>query len=403
MEKIKKILIISSDKSLRDVLTFCLDGWGYEVFLHDSPLHDIHPIKKISPDVIVVDVHSASKAHLEICRMLKDDFVTAFIPVITLINKRQLRTQLLNLKQGVDDYLIKPPDPLDLRVRVEMAARRSQYSFYASPLTGLPGGRIIEEAVVERLKKDVSFSFCYLDIDNFKSFNDVYGYHKGDRAIMQTAYVLYTTIKKFGNSEDFIGHIGGDDFMFITSPERYKEVCHNLILAFDRVMPFHYNADDRKQGFIYAKDRTHKMSKINIMSISLAVVNRYSHSDINKMVQINERLAEIKRYLKDLAGSKFMEDRRSGKTGEFVGPQVYKRSDAASETYRPVGQILLEKKLITPEQLDESLNIHWRRGVMFGEIIKELGFLKEEDLHQALREQSASAVSDRLKLSLDNR
>ncbi|MFA5093764.1 MAG: diguanylate cyclase [Candidatus Omnitrophota bacterium] len=403
MEKIKKILIISSDKSLRDVLTFCLDGWGYEVFLHDSPLHDIHPIKKISPDVIVVDVHSASKAHLEICRMLKDDFVTAFIPVITLINKRQLRTQLLNLKQGVDDYLIKPPDPLDLRVRVEMAARRSQYSFYASPLTGLPGGRIIEEAVVERLKKDVSFSFCYLDIDNFKSFNDVYGYHKGDRAIMQTAYVLYTTIKKFGNSEDFIGHIGGDDFMFITSPDRYKEVCHNLILSFDRIMPFHYNSDDRKQGFIYAKDRTHKMSKINIMSISLAVVNRHSHSDINKMVQINERLAEIKRYLKDLAGSKFMEDRRSGKTGEFVGPQVYKKPEAAADSYRPIGQILLEKKLITPEQLDEALNIHWRRGVMFGEIVKELGFLKEDDLHQALREQSMSAVSDRLKLSLDNR
>jgi type IV pilus assembly protein PilB len=145
------------------------------------------------------------------------------------------------------------------------------------------------------------------------------------------------------------------------------------------------------------------MSKINIMSISLAVVNRHSHSEINKMVQINERLAEIKRYLKDLAGSKFMEDRRSGKTGEFVGPQVYKKPEVTADSYRPIGQILLEKKLITPEQLDEALNIHWRRGVVFGEIVKELGFLKEEDLHQALREQSMSAVSDRLKLSLDNR
>lgn len=389
MDKIKKILIISSDKSLRDVLTFCLDGWGYEVFVHESPLHDITPIKKISPDVIVVDVHSASKAHLEICRLLKDDFVTAFIPVITLINKRQLRTQLLNLKQGVDDYLIKPPDPLDLRVRVEMAARRSQYSFYASPLTGLPGGRIIEEAVVERLKKDVSFTFGYLDIDSFKYFNDVYGYHKGDRAIMQTAYVLYTSIKKYGNPEDFIGHIGGDDFMFITSPERYKEVCHNIILSFDRIIPFHYNPEDRKQGFIYAKDRTHKMTKVNLMSVSLAVVNRYSHSDVTNMVQINEKLAEIKRFLKDLSGSKFMEDRRSGKTGEFLGPQVYKRTEISADGYRPLGQILLEKKLLSAEQLDESLNIHWRRGVAFGEICKELGFIKEEDLHSALREQNA--------------
>ena len=147
MREAKKILIISSDSQLRDVLKFCFDGWGYEVLVSKDPVSDIAPIKKASPDVIVVDVHTASTSQLEICRLLKDDFLTAFIPVITLINKRQLRSHLLNIKQGVDDYLIKPPDPLDLRVRIEMAMRRSQYSFYSTPLTGLPGGRIIEETI----------------------------------------------------------------------------------------------------------------------------------------------------------------------------------------------------------------------------------------------------------------
>ena len=389
MDKIKKILVISSDKNLREVLNFCFDGWGYEVYLDDSRDPDITHIKKISPDVIIVDVHSASRVHLEICRVLKDDFVTAFIPIITLINKRQLRTQLLNLKQGVDDYLIKPPDPLYLRVRVEMAARRSQYSFYASPLTGLPGGRIIEEVLNERLKKDTSFSFGYLDIDSFKYFNDVYRYLKGDRAIMETAYLLYTTIKKFGNDKDFIGHIGGDDFMFITSPDKFKEICHNFILMFDKITPFLYSQEDRNRGFILARDRTHKMKKVSLMSVSLAVVNRDTSFEASSTVQINERLAEIKQFLKDIAGSKFMEDRRNCKTGEFLGPQIYKRSDLAADSYRPLGQILLEKNFISPEHLDEALNIHWRRGVVLGEILKELGFIKEEELADALKSQKA--------------
>ena len=226
MDSVKRIMIISSEQSLRDVLSFCFDGWGYEVCVHDSPLSDIGVIKKIQPDVVVVDVHSANKENLEVCRLMKEDFFTAAIPVITLINKRQLRTHLLDLKQGVDDYLIKPPDPLDLRTRIEMALKRAQYSFYANPLTGLPGGRIIEESIKERIKKEAPFSFGYIDIDNFKYFNDVYGYIKGDMAILQTAYMLYTTVRKYGAADDFIGHIGGDDFIFITGVDRYKAVSY---------------------------------------------------------------------------------------------------------------------------------------------------------------------------------
>ncbi len=240
MEKVTKILIISSDKNLKEVLNFCFDGWGYEVFLQSPLSNDIMPIKRIAPDIIIMDVHSASKAQLEMCHLLKDDFTTSFIPIITMINKRQLRAQLLNLKYGVDDYLIKPPDPLDLRVRIEMAMRRAQYSFYASPLTGLPGGRIVEEIIKDKLSKNTPFAFGYVDLDNFKYFNDVYGYLKGDRVIMQTAYMLYTSIKRSGNKTDFIGHIGGDDFVFITTTEAYKKNCHNFILMFDKIIPFHY-------------------------------------------------------------------------------------------------------------------------------------------------------------------
>ena len=390
MEEIKKILIISSDKNLREVLNFCFDGWGYEVFLRDSLIQDITPIKKISPDVIVVDVHSASKAQLEICHILKDEFTTNFIPIITLINKRQLKRQLLNLKYGVDDYLIKPPDPLDLRVRVEMAIKRAQYSFYATPLTGLPGGRIIEEELKDRLKKRISFSFGYVDIDNFKFFNDVYGYIKGDSVIMQTAYILYTVIKRFGNKDDFIGHIGGDDFVFITTPEEYKEICRNFILMFDRIISFHYSPEDRKQGFIITKDRTHKVKRISLMSVSIAVVNKRNPSESVNLIEISERIAEIKRYLKSIPGSKFMAERRNRHIDESLTPQIYKKEENSLDSYKPLGQILVEKNVISSEQLDEALRIHWKRGVILGDILKELGFLKEEELAEALNTQTSN-------------
>lgn len=382
----KKILIISSDRKLKEVLKFCFDGWGYEVFLEDTGLKDITPIKKISPDVVVADVHSASKEKLEICRLLKNDFITAFVPIVALINKRQLREQLLDIKQGIDDYLIKPPDPLDLRVRIEMAIKRSQYSFYSSPLTGLPSGRIIEEVLKDKIEKNISFSFGYIDIDNFKYFNDVYGYLKGDRVIMQTAYILYTTIKGFGHKDDFIGHIGGDDFVFITAADKYKDICQNFIWLFDKLIPFHYSREDRTQGFIVARDRARKAKNIPLMSASLALVTKDNSSSINNVIEINERVAEIKRYLKVIPGSKFMSDRRNRKDRSY-GPSIHAKEGKPVDYYRPLGQVLIEKGYLSQEQLDEALVIHWKRGIILGEILKELGFVTEDRLHEALAYQ----------------
>lgn len=386
-----KILIVSSDKELTKVLNICFLGWGYKVVVWSSFASDLNPVKKISPSVIVVDIHSANKMNLEICRMLKDDFMTAYIPVITLIDKRQLKTELLSLKQGVDDYLIKPPDPFDLRIRIEMAIRRSQYSFCATPLTGLPGGRVIEEIVEEKIKNNLPFSFGYVDIDNFKSFNDSYGYIKGDRVIMQTAYMLYNAVKKFGSPGDFIGHIGGDDFVFISTPGKYKEISSNFITLFDRIIPFHYTDEDRKKGFIVAEDRNHKVRKLPLMNVSVAVVNKDEHSKLRNVIQVNERAAEIKHYLKEVEGSKFMAERRNTGRGDDFNPRVHKK-DTVSRFYKPLGQILITNKVLSCEQLDEALTTHWKRGVIFGEILKELGFLNEAELKRVLDVQKASLI-----------
>jgi DNA-binding response OmpR family regulator len=389
-----KILIISSDRNLREVLKFCFEGWAYEVTLLESAPSDVMLIKRASPDVIVVDVHAAKRPDLEICKLLKDDFITAFIPMVTLIDKRHLRSQLFNIKQGVDDYLIKPPDPLDLRVRVEMAIKRSQYGFRASPLTGLPGGRVIEEMVRDRLGARSPFSFGYLDLDNFKSFNDAYGYVKGDRIIMQTAYMLYSAISAFGNRDDFIGHIGGDDFAFITTPGRYPDICHNFITQFNRIVPFHYSPEDRARGYIVAKDRTHKVREIPLMSVSVAIVNAVKNANFKNMIEINVKVAEVKRYLKTFEGSKFMADRRSetlrgaagpaGKSETKQKPEIYKQPASPASGYRPLGQILLESGAITADKLDEALTVHWRRGIRLGEVLLQLNLVGQNKLADAL-------------------
>lgn len=390
MERVKKILIISSDAKLKDVLTFCFDGWGYEVFLKDfSRNYDLEAIKKNTPDIIVIDIQSARKEQLDICRALKDDFTTTFIPVITLINKRQLRTNLLDLKQGVDDYMIKPPDPLDLRIRIEMAIRRSTHSIQANSLTGLPGGRILEDVLKNKLKVQKAFTFGYVDIDNFKSFNDAYGYQKGDRVLLQTAYMLFTILRGLGNHDDFISHIGGDDFAFITTPDKCEQVCQHFIQMFDSVMPFHYSEDDRARGFIIARDRARKIRKIPLISVSIALVNREQGGEFQNAVQINEKIVEIKHYLKTIPESKFMADRRDTNLADRALPQVHKK-DYNIQAYKPLGQILIEKDLISYEQLDEALNIHWKRGVVLGEVLKELGFLAEDDLQKVLGSQKVN-------------
>lgn len=389
MDKVKRILIVSADTKLKDVLSFCFDGWGYEVFLKELSLReDIEDIKKIVPDAIIVDVQSARKEQLDICRALKNNFATAFIPVLTLINKRQLRTHLLNLKQGVDDYLIKPPDPLDLRIRIEMAIRRAQHSINANSLTGLPGGNILEEMLKDKIQKKESFSFGYIDIDNFKYFNDAYGYQRGDKVILQTAYIIMTILGKLGNHNDFISHIGGDDFAFITSQDKYESICDSLIKNFDNIMIFHYPEIDRKQGYILAKDRTHKIRKISLMSLSIAIVN-VDNKALKNIVQVNDKIAEIKRYLKMLPGSKFMADRRDNEESVTIVPQMNKKLNNI-DNYKPLGQILLDKNLITHEQLEEALNIHWRKGIVLGEVLKELNFISEEELKRQLHQQKVN-------------
>jgi diguanylate cyclase (GGDEF)-like protein len=203
----------------------------------------------------------------------------------------------------------------DLAAGVSVMAQKlknyEQFCLDASPLTRLPGNIAIERALNDRLRVGEKFALCYVDLDNFKAYNDRYGYAKGSDIIKATGEILYESCRKHGRVEDFVGHIGGDDFVLITSPELVPAVCEVVIREFDRMIPSHYSAQDLQLGYIEATDRYGIQRRFPIMTLSIAVVSD-DKRQISSPQEIAQVASEIKDFVKALPGSNYLVDRRRG-------------------------------------------------------------------------------------------
>lgn len=205
-----------------------------------------------------------------------------------------------------------------LRAMAQKFKNYEQMCLDASPLTRLPGNIAIERALLERIRRGEKFALCYADLDDFKAYNDTFGYAKGSEIIKVTGEILHEAKRRFGRGEDFVGHIGGDDFVLITAPENISAVCENIIQEFDRVIPFFYHQEDRERGYIEAVDRYGIARKFPIMTISIAVVSDSSR-ELLAPTEIAKVAAEIKEFVKKLPGSNYLVDRRRGTRPVPVG------------------------------------------------------------------------------------
>ncbi|MGD8655924.1 MAG: HAMP domain-containing protein [Desulfobacterales bacterium] len=178
-----------------------------------------------------------------------------------------------------------------------------------SPLTRLPGGIAIENVLNKRIKAGSPIAFCLMDIDNFKAYNDNYGYAKGNDIIQATAAIINEAVAKYGSEYDFIGHIGGDDYVLITTPDLYPRICQAVIDLFDKKIPGFYNEKDRKRGHIVGENRQGQEVKFPLASLSIAVVTNVKRKFKNH-IQYGEVAAEMKEHAKTVAGSTFMVDQR---------------------------------------------------------------------------------------------
>jgi diguanylate cyclase (GGDEF)-like protein len=182
----------------------------------------------------------------------------------------------------------------------------------ASPLTRLPGGIAIENSVRLRIERGEPFAFCMMDLDNFKPFNDRYGYGRGNTVIKMTAEIILKVSREYGDGTDFVGHIGGDDFALISSPDRFEEQCRKIIGEFDRRIIEHYDEDDRERRCILSISRQGEKKTFPIMTISIAGVNSLK-STVHNYIEVGEIVAELKKYAKTFSTSNLVVDRRGGK------------------------------------------------------------------------------------------
>jgi diguanylate cyclase (GGDEF)-like protein len=228
----------------------------------------------------------------------------------------QLKLSTWEISGGKFDHLpeVRNQDELgDLSQAVQKMAQRlkrlEEMSLDANPLTHLPGSIAIENVVNKRLKEETSLAFCQLDLSHFKAFNDRYGYARGNEVIQATAKIVTEAVKGQGDDVSFVGHIGGDDFVVITSAERYEKICLAIIDAFDRMVLDFYDFEDRENGYIQGETRQGQKVSFPIMTLAIAVVtNQYYR--LKSHIQIGEIAAELKNYAKSFSHSMLVVNRR---------------------------------------------------------------------------------------------
>jgi diguanylate cyclase (GGDEF)-like protein len=230
------------------------------------------------------------------------------VPVIVLTGRNDTNDPVKSLEAGADDFISKPFSPQEMLARVRAKVRRANVDSSLQPLTRLPGNIAIEHDVRRRFEGREPWAVIYADIDNFKAFNDAYGFARGDDAIRLVASTMAETIKHLGDETDFRGHIGGDDFIIVTLPARAETIARAVCEAFDHAIPQLYDAVDRSRGWIASRDRRGNAMRFPIMSLSLAIVTDASR--VTGYQHIGEVAAELKSYAKRQAGSFVAMDKR---------------------------------------------------------------------------------------------
>jgi diguanylate cyclase (GGDEF)-like protein len=304
-----KILIVDDDPDIRDILKLTLSEENYEIIEAGDGEEALKIINSKPLDLVLLDYKIPKVDGRQVCRTVKKDLLLRHLPIIMVTGKGDISDKVDGMDAGADDYVVKPFEPKELLARIRMTLRRTERDLEANPLTRLPGNVSIINELQRRIDSHALFAVCYIDLDKFKSYNDKYGFEHGDIVIKETARILINAVQEKGSADDFIGHIGGDDYVIIGTPDTADNLCQFIINDFEKKVPSFYNDTDRKKGFIVAHDRQGKEQRIPLLSVSIGVVTN-EFRKIEHVAQIGEIGAELKALAKSMERSNYVKDKR---------------------------------------------------------------------------------------------
>ena len=304
-----RILIAEDEPDVRTVLRTQLELAGYVVLEAHDGAEAVQLAESEQPDVVLLDVMMPVMDGHEACRRLRRSFTTKHIPILMLTARDEAESKITGLEGGANDYVTKPWSHQELMLRVRNAIAWAAQQRAASPLTGLPGNHSINDEIRRRLQNGHPFALLQLDVDHFKAFNDYYGYARGDEAIQMLARILTESVQRHGGPEGFVGHIGGDDFVVLTSPENAEELGEDILEWFNTSARELYDREDRERGYVEVLNRRHVAERFPLMSLTIAMVST-DRVPVTHLAELIDIAQELKAHGKGIPGSVLVGERR---------------------------------------------------------------------------------------------
>lgn len=307
------VLVVDDDADVAGLVAMNLRFERFDVVMAGDARSALVAIERHRPDLVLLDVMMPRVDGFELCRQLRASPLTAALPIIMLTAKDLSADRIQGLAAGADDYVVKPFDVTELVARVKSTLRRNREMRDVSPLTGLPGNTRILEAIAERIvtrrEQGREYAVCYVDLDNFKTVNDVYGFYRGDQMLTAAAGALHSSTLGVPGVPPFLGHIGGDDFLVVCTPDQVRPVTDRAIVLFEQASRLLYDPDDLARGYFEVLDRQGRLRRHGLLtfSIGVAVSTQRHFTDHREVVAA---ASEMKSVAKQTPGSMVAIDRR---------------------------------------------------------------------------------------------